>query len=381
MKTKKIALIGSTGSVGRQVLEVLERNPSIAKAVSLCANTNAELLSAQAHKYKPEAVCLAGGQSGLDLPDGVKCYYGREGAFNCITEDTDLVFVAVSGFAGLEIVLDAIEKKKDVALANKEALVAGGEIVMRKAKENGVKIIPVDSEHSAIWQCLNFREDGFESLILTASGGPFRGYTREQLRTVTPEQALRHPNWHMGAKITVDCATMLNKGFEVIEAHHLFNAPTSKIEVLIHPQSTVHSMVRFSDGSVMAEMSTPSMLQPIQIALTNPERLPLKIAPLDLASLGKLEFYKVEKQAYPCFDLAISALKGGGTTPCALNAASEVAVKAFLAGRIAFTDIAEVIEKTLSEIPSQKAELEAIKQTDISARQIATDIIAGEYIK
>lgn len=380
MKKKKIALIGSTGSVGRQVLEVVEKNPSLAEVVSLAANVNSELLSEQAQKFKPKKVCLAGGNGGLTLPQATQAYYGREGVFECITEDVDLVFVAVTGFSGLEIVLDAIEKGKDVALANKEALVVGGELVTKKAKENGVNIIPVDSEHSAMWQCLNFRKDGFDKLIITASGGPFRNFSSEELRTVTPEQALCHPNWKMGDKITIDCATMLNKGFEVIEAHHLFGAPLDKIEVVVHPQSVVHSMVRFADGSVIAEMSNPSMLQPIQIALTYPKRISCDIPPLDFIKLSKLEFYKIDEEKYPCFGLALNALKLGGTCPCALNAASEIAVRAFLEKEISFTHIAEIIEKTVSSVRAENVTLESLKSVDKKAREIAYKL-KTDYIK
>lgn len=360
---------------------MVSANSDRMEIVSLVANVNVNLLNEQILQFKPKAACLAGGYDGCKVVSGTEIFYGKEGVFQCITDECDIVFVAVTGFVGLEIVLDAVKKKKDVALANKEALVVGGEIVMKAAEKNGVKIIPVDSEHSALWQCLNYSKSGYDKLILTASGGPFRNFTDEQLKAVTPAQALKHPNWNMGEKITIDCATLLNKGFEVIEAHHLFNAPLNKIEVVIHPQSVIHSMVRFSDNSVMAEMSYPSMLQPIQIALTYPNKIPCAIPPVDFTSLGKLEFFAVDEKKFPCFGLSLKAANEGGTLPCMLNAASEVAVKAFLKGQIRFTDISNVIERVMEKQGRKEVSLEELIFIDGESRKIATDIIKTCYVQ
>ncbi len=371
---KNIALIGSTGSVGRQVLQVVDANADF-RIVSLTANTNKELLEKQITEYKPQVACLTGASELPSAPSHTKVYCGADSIFNAVVDDADIVFVAVTGFAGLEVVLRAIEKGKTVALANKEALVVGGELVMAAAKENGVEIIPVDSEHSALWQSLNFAKSGYKKLILTASGGPFRNAKMCEMGNFSPEDALKHPNWRMGDKITIDCATMLNKGFEVIEAHYLFNAPLNSIEVLVHPQSIVHSMVQFADNSVIAEMSAPSMLQPIQMALTYPEKLVAPMPELDLISVGKLEFYPLDREKFPCFDIAVNSLKAGGNIPCAMNAASEIAVRAFLDRKISFTDIPVVIKKVVENTEWQAATLRSLKQTDNTSRIAAKNYI------
>ncbi len=376
---KKIALIGSTGSIGRQVINVVNRYPERFELVAIAANTGGELFQRQMSELKPAFAALrAEGETPCGVPAGVRFARG-EGAFEeaCAYPSADVVFVAVTGFAGLKAALSAINAKKDVALANKECLVAGGEIVMPAAKAAGVKILPVDSEHSAIWQCLAFdRGAPFSKLILTASGGALRDVPLGKLSEMTAKDALAHPNWDMGAKITVDCATMLNKGFEVIEAMRLYDAPLEKVEVVMHRESIVHSMVAFEDGAVLAQMSYPSMEVPIQLALTYPERLRANVAPLDLAKISALHFSAPDPARYPCFTLALECAKQGGDMPCALNAAGEVAVQAFLRGQIKYTQIAEIIEKTLQKTVRRKAESYALlEETDGAARRTARSFL------
>ncbi|MBR5438777.1 MAG: 1-deoxy-D-xylulose-5-phosphate reductoisomerase [Clostridia bacterium] len=371
-----IALIGSTGSIGTQVLNVVDRYPNKFKIVSMAAGSSAALFEEQVNKYKPEIACLCDSEKALlikNLPKETSFYYGNNSALHAVTEKADIVFVAVSGFAGLDVVKAAIELKKNVALANKETLVAGGEIIMALAKKNGVKIIPVDSEHSAIWQCLDFdAKKEFKKLIITASGGAFRNLTKEQLKFVTAEDALKHPNWLMGKKITIDCATMMNKGFEVIEAMWLFDTPYNKIDVLIHPQSIVHSMVEFDDGGVLAQMGVPSMEIPIQLALTYPNRLDTKLEPLNL--VGKsLEFKEVDKDFYPCFALTEQAIKLGANYPCALSGADEMAVELFLNGKISYLDIAKGISYALEKTEKLGVTFESLHYTDKEARRLVLE--------
>ena len=376
---KKIALIGSTGSIGRQVINVCERYPDLFQLVAIAANTGGGLFFEQAEKLRPAFAALrAEGETPAGIPAHTRFARGEE-AFEeaCGYPDADVVFIAVTGFAGLKAALTAIKAKKDIALANKESLVAGGSLVMPAAERAGVRIIPVDSEHSALWQCLAFdRGAPFSKLILTASGGALRDVPLEKLSDMAAKDALAHPNWDMGAKITIDCATMLNKGFEVIEAMHLYNAPLEKIEVVMHRESIVHSMVAFADGAVLAQMSYPSMELPIQLALTYPERLPSNAAPLDLVKLSALHFSAPDPARYPCFTLALECAKQGGDMPCALNAAGEVAVQAFLRGQIKYTQIAEIIEKTLQKTVRRKAESYALlEETDGAARRTARSFL------
>mgnify|MGYP005777908699 CR=1 FL=1 len=376
---KKIALIGSTGSIGRQVINVCERYPDLFQLVAIAANTGGGLFFEQAEKLRPAFAALrAEGETPAGIPAHTRFARGEE-AFEeaCGYPDADVVFIAVTGFAGLKAALTAIKAKKDIALANKESLVAGGSLVMPAAERAGVRIMPVDSEHSALWQCLAFdRGAPFSKLILTASGGALRDVPLEKLSDMAAKDALAHPNWDMGAKITIDCATMLNKGFEVIEAMHLYNAPLEKIEVVMHRESIVHSMVAFADGAVLAQMSYPSMELPIQLALTYPERLPSNAAPLDLVKLSALHFSAPDPARYPCFFLALKCAERGGDMPCALNAAGEVAVQAFLHGQIKFTQIAEIIEETLGRISPRAAESYALlEDTDANARRIARSML------
>lgn len=376
---KKIALIGSTGSIGRQVINVVNRYPERFEIVAIAANTGGELFQRQMAEQKPAFAALrAEGETPQGIPANTRFARG-EGAFEeaCAYSSADVVFVAVTGFAGLKAALCAIGAKKDIALANKECLVAGGNLVMPAAEAAGVQVLPVDSEHSALWQCLSFdRNAPFSKLILTASGGALRDVPLEKLPDMTAKDALAHPNWDMGAKITVDCATMLNKGFEVIEAMHLYNAPLEKIEVVMHRESIVHSMVAFEDGAVLAQMSYPSMELPIQLALTYPERLRANAAPLDFAKLSALHFSAPDPVRYPCFTLALECAKQGGDMPCALNAAGEVAVQAFLRGQIKYTQIAEIIERTLERTVRRNAESYALlEETDGAARALARSLL------
>lgn len=371
---KKIALIGSTGSIGRQAVEVALRYPDRFRIVALAANTDARRLAEQAARLQPRLAVLRREGASAEVPAGCRFACG-EAAFEeaCAFAEADVVLVAVTGFAGLKATLLALEAGKDVALANKESLVAGGALVTALAKKKGARILPVDSEHSAIWQCLGFdRGAPFRRILLTASGGALRDVPLCDLACVTAKQALAHPNWRMGDKITIDCATMLNKGFEVIEAMHLFGAELAQVQVLIHRESVVHSMVEFADGAVLAQLGVPSMELPIQLALTYPERLSCALPPVDFLKLGALHFEGVDAARYPCFTLALAAAKAGGTLPCVLNAAGEVAVGAFLRGQIKYTQIAEIIEDTLSRAVRGEAESYAqLAETDRAARAAA----------
>ena len=371
---KKIALIGSTGSIGMQVLQVVDKHPESFKIVSLCANKNAKLLSEQISRYKPVIATLTdslAAQNIKNLPTKTTFYYGENSMLHAVCECADIVFVAVTGFAGLKAVLSAINQGKTVALANKESLVCGGELVTRLAKEKGVQIIPVDSEHSAIWQCLDFdREKPFEKLILTASGGAFRDLPLENLDSVTAEDALKHPNWDMGKKITIDCATMVNKAFEVIEAKWLFNTTYDKIDVLVHPQSIVHSMVSFRDGSVIAQLARADMKLPIALALTYPERVEVSSDKLSL--VGKsLDFLSLDDNRYPCFSIVMEAARRGGVYPCAVSCANEVAVEYFLQGKIKFSKIQDVLRYVLDNITPMDVTYENLVGVDKLAKSLA----------
>lgn len=371
---KKIALLGSTGSIGKQVLEVVDVHPDLYRITALTANKNYKDLQAQMWRYKPDIAVLCDPEYAkyvTEIPNGVSFYYGENAMLHAAISDCDLVFVAVTGFSGLSAVICAIENGKDVALANKESLVAGGEIVTALAEKHGVNLIPVDSEHSAIWQALNFdRKKSFEKLIITASGGAFRDYDYEDLKKVTAKEALLHPNWKMGAKITVDCATMVNKGFEVAEAKWLFNADLDKIDVVIHRESVVHSMVQFSDGAILAQMGEPSMKVPISLALTYPDRLDVGVKKLCFDGLS-LNFSKPDLKRYPCFPLVLEAIKRGKNYPCALSAANEIAVNLFLSGKIGYTEIYDYLAQSLDETKAENVTKESLLVTDKQARSRA----------
>lgn len=361
---KKIALIGSTGSVGRQVLKVIARHPDKFKTVALVANRPSEEFESQIKAFSPEFSALASAD--------------RRSALSAASYPAaDIVFNAAGGFAGLEYSLAAVKSGKTLALANKESLVCGGEILMPLAKARGVEIIPVDSEHSAIWQCLGFdRAAKVRRLIITASGGAFCGRTFSELEKVTPAEALAHPTWNMGAKITVDSATLMNKGYEVIEAHALYGTPYDRIEAVIQPRSIVHSLVEFDDGALLAQMSYPTMEIPIQLALSFPERLATAVKPMDFTSPFSLDFRPLVREDYPLFSLALECGAEGGTAPCIMNAADEVAVNAFLNGRIPFTAIYAVVSEVLQGVAVEKiTDFSALSHTDALARRFAQKII------
>ena len=377
---KTISLIGSTGSIGRQVCSVVRSHSDKFKIESIVANSSADLFLAQVKEFMPKYAALADEEAGKriasEIPDGVTFVYGEKAAEEGVAYG-DVAFIAATGFAGLKYSLKATELKKDIALANKETLVCGGELVMNKIKGAGIDLMPVDSEHSALWQALSFRANTpFKRLIITASGGPFYHYTDEQLKAVTPESALKHPTWQMGAKITIDSATLLNKGFEVIEAKWLYDAPLEKIHTVVQPESIIHSMVEFDDGCVMAQMSYPTMELPIQLALTYPQRFDCGLKSLDFESLGQIRFLPLQRKRFPCYDLALYAAELGDNYPCALNGAGEVAVHAFLQKRIAFIEIANTIQEALEKTQRAKVDSYAtLQDTDARARAFAEEYI------
>lgn len=351
---KQIALLGSTGSIGTSTLDVVDQHPEDFAVVAMAAGTNVDLLAEQVIKYRPELVSVAHAHAASALQERLggeakpQIVYGADGlAQVACHERADFVMTAIVGSAGVAPTLAAIEAGKTIGLANKETLVSAGPVVMKAAREKGVPIIPVDSEHSAVFQCLQGeRSEDVSRLILTASGGSFRHMGREELADVTVEQALAHPNWSMGAKITIDSATMMNKGFEVIEAHWLFGLPYERIDCVLHYESIIHSMVEYRDRAVMAQLGTPDMRVPIQYALTYPGRMVLDTAPLDLVKLGTLHFAAMDFDRYPLLQLAYECGKAGGTHPAVLNAANEVAVALFLQGAIRFLEIETIVRKT-----------------------------------
>lgn len=361
---KKIALIGSTGSIGRQLAEIVKRNPDRFKIIALAANRESAEFEMQKKELSPEFSALAS--------------VDKEGALACAQiPDADIIFNAAGGFAGLAYSLKAVQAGKTLALANKETLVCGGDIIMPLAARTGAKILPVDSEHSAIWQCLSFDAHApLKRLIITASGGAFRNLPPEKLKTVTPEQALNHPTWKMGKKITVDSATLMNKGYEVIEAHVLYGTDYGRIETVIQPQSIIHSMVEFDDGAVLAQMSYPTMELPITLALTYPDRMQTALKPMDFKSAFSLEFQPMKRKNYPCFDIALKCGEAGGIMPCVLNAADEAAVCAFLNKQIAFTDIYRAVAQTVSAFSNEKVTgFEQLEDINARASDTARKII------
>lgn len=376
---KRIAILGSTGSIGRQALDVVRAHPEEFQVEVLTAGNNVELLIAQALFFRPNAVVISNEMHWDRLREAlahtqVKAFAGEMAVADVATFDTvDMVLVALVGFSGLFPTLKAIESGKHIALANKESLVVAGELVTRLAWQHNVSILPVDSEHSAIFQCLaGERLNKPERLILTGSGGPFRGMTNQELQNVTPEQALRHPTWKMGNKISVDSASLMNKGLEMIEAHWLFSVPPEKIEVVIHPQSIIHSMVEFIDGSIKAQMGLPDMRLPIQFALSYPARLPSDFKRFDFTKHTELTFSAPDNENFRNLALAYEALYKGGNCPCVLNAANEIAVESFLAGKIAFQSIPDVVTGCMDKISfiSQPSALD-LKASDAETRQLA----------
>lgn len=380
---KGIAILGSTGSIGTQALEVIEAYPDYFDLQVITAGKNADLLIEQALKYKPNTVVITE-ESLYDkvktalIDEDVHVYAGAESLCQVVeSNEVHTVLTALVGYAGLKPTLRAIEAKKTIALANKETLVVAGELVTRLAKENGVNIYPVDSEHSAIFQCLVGEfENKIEKIYLTASGGPFRGWTLEQLKDVKKEQALKHPNWTMGAKITIDSASLMNKGLEVIEAKWLFNLTPDEIDVIVHPQSIVHSLVQFEDGSMKAQMGLPDMKLPIQFALTFPARFKTDFPRFNFMDYPQLTFEKPDRTVFKNLDLAYRAMEMGGTAACALNAANEIAVEAFLNDQIGFLDIANINEATMMNVQViQKPVYEDFVKSDADARAFAKALV------
>ncbi|OIQ12694.1 1-deoxy-D-xylulose 5-phosphate reductoisomerase [Moorella thermoacetica] len=380
---KEITVLGSTGSIGRQTLEVVAAHPGRFRVAALVAARNDELLAAQVRRFRPRLAVLLDEERARVLAEmvsdpGIRILAGEEGlmAAACL-EGVELVVAAMVGIRSLKAILAALEAGKDIALANKEVLVAAGQLVMDRARRLSRQIIPVDSEHSAIFQCL--RQGGrVAEVIITASGGPLRQMPRAEMANVTPEQALNHPTWVMGPKITIDSATLMNKGLEVIEAKHLFNLDFDQIKVLIHPQSVVHALVRYSDGALFAQLGPADMRLPIQYALTWPERWDLDVQPLDLAALGHLEFALPDLERFPCLELALQAGRAGGTYPAVLSAADEVAVEYFLAGKLTLTAISQVVGRVLDEHqPEPVPDLEGILAADAWARRRAGAVAEG----
>lgn len=383
-ETKNIAILGSTGSIGRQALEVIASQPSL-RVVALTAQRNVALLAEQARAFRPDFVVIGDENEYKPLRDalsgtGVNVLAGKPALIDIVAlPSVDVVLTALVGFAGLRPTLNAIAHKKEIALANKETLVVAGSIVTALARENGVSILPVDSEHSALFQCLVGEPHGtVEKVWLTASGGPFRGWTADALKAVTREQALKHPNWSMGAKITIDSATMMNKGLEVIEAQWLFGLSPEQIDIIVHPQSIIHSMVQFQDGSMKAQMGLPDMRLPIQYALCWPHR-PVNAFPrYDFSSQATLHFEPVDRSVFRCVDLAYHAMGKGGNLPCALNAANEETVRLFLEGAIGFTAIAELNERAIERVPYiAQPTLDDLFFTDAAARQWVSENVAS----
>jgi 1-deoxy-D-xylulose-5-phosphate reductoisomerase len=375
---KRLSVLGSTGSIGTQTLEVVKYHSEQLQIESLAAGYNIDLLIDQIHMFQPKKVSVAtkelADKMKMQIPPGTQVYYGEQGLIEAAAgTDADFVVAALVGSQGLKPVMEAIKAGKTIGIANKEILVSAGHIVTELAKAYGVSLIPIDSEHSAIFQCLNGeKESAVAKIVLTASGGSFRDRTREQLKGVTVEEALRHPNWSMGSKITIDSATMANKGLEVIEAHWLFNIPYTHIEVLIHPESIIHSLVEFKDHSVMAQLGLPDMRVPIQYALTYPERQSSPSGRLDLAKLGKLHFREMDFGRYPCLQMAYDCGRSGGSAPAVFNAANEIAVSRFLDGEIEFLQIEEIIGSVIeSHNVIIDPDLDDIFSVDAWARSMA----------
>lgn len=378
---KQIAILGSTGSIGTQALQVIEEHPDLYEAYVLTANNRVELLIEQARKFRPEAVVIANEDKYSQLKEAlsdlpVKVYAGMEAICQIVESGPiDIVLTAMVGYAGLRPTMNAIRAGKVIALANKETMVVAGELVNALASQYRTPILPVDSEHSAIFQCLEVNNP-LEKIILTASGGPFRTFTMEQLQKVTKEQALKHPNWSMGAKITVDSASMMNKGFEVIEAKWLFGLQPKQIEVVVHPQSVIHSMVEFEDGAVKAQLGVPDMRLPIQYAFSYPNRVRSSFDRLDFLKCNSLTFEAPDTQRFRNLALAYEALNQGGNMPCIVNAANEVVVAAFLKDQISFLGMSEVIEKSMQRVPFiQTPTYEDYVSTDAETRRIAAEMV------
>lgn len=381
MKKKQIAILGSTGSIGTQALQVIEEHPELYEAYVLTANNQVELLAEQARKFMPAAVVIANESKYLQLKElladlPIQVYAGADALCEVVeAKPIDVVLASMVGYAGLRPTINAIKADKAIALANKETLVVAGELINDLAARYHTSILPVDSEHSAIFQCLEVNNP-LEKVILTASGGPFRSFSMEQLKTVTKAQALKHPNWDMGAKITIDSATMMNKGFEVIEAKWLFGVRPDQIEVVVHPQSIIHSMVQYEDGAVKAQLGMPDMRLPIQYAFSYPQRVKSSFDRLDFATMKELTFEQPDTKRFRCLALAYEALNRGGNMACIVNAANEVVVSAFLQERIPFLRMSEIIEQSMEKVSFIAAPTyEDYVATDAEARRIAESLL------
>lgn len=384
---KDLIILGSTGSIGTQALEAVRRYPASLRVVGLCCEKNVALLQKQIDEFKPRYVAVRDEEAAksLNIPEGIQLFTGENAAKEIAGIERATVLNSLVGISGLEPTMRAIDAGSEIALANKETLVAGGNIVMRAAKEKGVKILPVDSEHSAIWQCLNRNSEAakdVKKLILTASGGAFRGKKKEELKDVTIDDALKHPTWNMGVKVTVDSASMMNKGFEVIEASHLFDLGADKIDIVVHRQSVVHSMVEYDDGSIIAQLSYPDMRLPIQLALLYPERGDYCFTPLSFDNL-RLDFEKPDLEVFECLKLALDCVKAGGNSTTVLNAANEIAVDRFAKRQIKFYDIPYYIKRALDKFsdggkPFDK--LEDVLDTDEKVKSFVADVIGRERV-
>lgn len=382
-KKKQIAILGSTGSIGTQALDVIAQHPEKFEVYALTANNNIDLLIEQAVKFSPEVVVIANDEKYSVLKEAlenypIKVWAGIETISDIVqSEHIDIVLAAMVGFSGLKPTISALKSGKTVALANKETLVVAGEYIIDLALRNGVPILPVDSEHSAIFQCLNGEEQNrINKIWLTASGGPFRNYSREQLQQVSKEQALNHPKWSMGTKVTIDSSTLINKGFEMIEAKWLFDVDPSQIEVVVHPQSIVHSMIEFEDTSVIAQMGIPDMRVPIQYAFSFPQRLKSNFKSANFFQLSNLTFEQPDLKVFKNLSFAYDAIDKGGNMPCILNAANEIAVESFLQDKISYLSMSDILEETMQKASFVKSPtLDDYFETDIEARKIATDII------
>jgi len=383
---RRIAVLGSTGSIGWQALDVIERSGGELSVVALSAAGSWESLLGQAQRHGVRRVALADPDAAARASEewtSGEVLSGPDGVAKLITDcECDLVLNAIVGSAGLLPTVAALTEGIDLALANKESLVVGGELVTALAQATGAAILPVDSEHSALHQLLASERPGtVDRLILTASGGPFRGMRREDLEQVSTEQALAHPTWAMGGKITIDSATLMNKGLELIEAHHLFGTPYEQIDIVVHAQSIVHSLIQLCDGATLAHLGYPDMRVPISYALHHPERVDVPIQPLDLVAVGSLTFEPVDEETFSCVRLAREAARAGGTAPCIMNAANEIAVHAFLGGRLRFLDIAAVIEETLGLIPTQPVHsFDSLGEADAEARRVAGELVANRAV-
>lgn len=380
MTKRRLAILGSTGSIGTQTLDVVSRHPDLFEIELLTAYSNTTLLIEQAIKFNANSVVICDElrykevKEALDKHD-IKVFAGASSIDDIVCgSNIDMVVTAMVGFSGLKPTISAIKAGKAIALSNKETLVVAGQIITELARKSGSPIIPVDSEHSAIFQCLQGERADVEKLILTASGGPFIGKSRRELESVGISEALNHPRWQMGPKVTIDSASMMNKGLELIEAHWLFGTHPDNIEIVVHPQSIIHSMVQFTDGSVSAQMSIPDMRLPIQYALSYPYRIELNTNRIDFAKLARLDFFAPDPESFPAIGIAYESIKRGGNTPCAMNAANEIAVASFLNGEISFTSITEIINEVLSKFSFIKAPtLDDIYETDKQARELALE--------